>query len=121
MGARRQRVTVTRCRGEYAEARILLVGAAEIWMCERSSCLIARISKRSHSYLLPPAESKMIWPPSVMNSRTLHDPVFNAVGDADRGARFLDRASNVFRKLDRPIVNPPDRPSGPGATLFPSC
>jgi tetratricopeptide (TPR) repeat protein len=106
--ARRQRVTVTRCRGEYAEARILLVGAAEICNVPTEFLFDRTHFETISIYLLPPAESEedLI---AFGNELPDVDVVFNAVGDADRGAQFLDRASNVFRKLDRPIVNPPDR------------
>ena len=38
-----------------------------------------------------------------------HDLVFNAIGDADRGADALDHAASVLRRSGAPVVNPPDR------------
>jgi glutathione synthase/RimK-type ligase-like ATP-grasp enzyme len=38
-----------------------------------------------------------------------HDLVFNAVGDADRGAQALDAAARVLMRTDAPMINPPDQ------------
>ena len=106
--ARRQGVVVKPCLSDKVEARVFVVGAAGLCNTatrflfdrERFETIAVNLlaSDDSDDDDLPGASPL---PPC--------DIVFNAVSDADRGARFLDRVEGFCRKLDRPVLNPPAR------------
>jgi len=106
--ARRQGVVVTACLGGSPAARVLLIGAAEVCNVPTEFLFDRKRFETVTVYLLPPRASEED-PSKSSHSLPDFDIAFNAVGDADRGAPFLDRASEFCQRLDRPVLNPPDR------------
>jgi glutathione synthase/RimK-type ligase-like ATP-grasp enzyme len=86
----------------------LVIGAAETCNVPTEYLFDRSRFETISVYLLPPTVSEDALAMSI-NALPDFDIAFNAVGDADRGAPFLDRAANVCRQLDRPILNSPSR------------
>ena len=106
--ARRQGVVVTRCRCEPPQARILLLGAAEFCNVPTGDLFDRMRFETISLNLMPPAQADSD-PALRRESLPPFDIVFNAIGDADRGSPFFARAAEFCQKLDRPLLNMPDR------------
>ena len=104
--ARRQGVVITPCRSEPAQARVLLLGAAEFCNVPAGELLDRTRFETISLNLMPPAQRDA---DPATDSRALPpvDIVFNAIGDADRGAPFFAPATEFCQKLGRPLLNPP--------------
>jgi Flp pilus assembly protein TadD len=117
--ARRQGVVVTKCQRDCPDARILLISAAEICNVPTEFIFDREHFETISLYLLPPSAS-----PNEMTASTEalpdFDIAFNAVGDADRGAPFLNRAAAFCSTLDRPLLNPVERIARTRRDLLPS-
>lgn len=106
--ARRQGIVVTRCRSEPPQARVLLLGAAEFCNVPTGGLFDRARFETISLNLMPPAQAD--------NNLAMRGPalppidiVFNAIGDADRGAPFFAHAAEFCQNLGRPLLNPPDR------------
>jgi tetratricopeptide (TPR) repeat protein len=117
--ARRQGVVVTKCHRDRPDARILLISAAEICNVPTEFIFDREHFETISLYLLPPSAS-----PNEMAAATGalpdFDIAFNAVGDADRGAPFLERAAAFCGTLNRPLLNPVERIARTRRDLLPS-
>ena len=106
--AHRQGIVTTRCTGERAEARILLVRAAEFCNVP-TDFLFDRKRFDTVTMYLPPSTDRADGSLLRLDGLPEVDVVFNAIGDPDRGEAFFPVAVDLCRKLDRPILNPPER------------
>jgi glutathione synthase/RimK-type ligase-like ATP-grasp enzyme len=106
--ARRQGIVVTRCRCEPPLARVLLVGAAEFCNVPTGDLFDRTRFETISLNLMPPTQADTD-PATNIEQLPPFDIVFNAIGDADRGAPFFARAAEFCRKLGRPLINPPHR------------
>jgi tetratricopeptide (TPR) repeat protein len=106
--ARRQGIVVTRCRAEPPHARVLLVGAAEFCNVPTGDLFDRTRFETISLNLMPPAQADTD-PATNIDELPPFDIVFNAIGDADRGAPFFAPAAEFCRKLGRPLINPPHR------------
>ncbi|HLH87040.1 MAG TPA: tetratricopeptide repeat protein [Xanthobacteraceae bacterium] len=106
--ARRQGIVVTRCRTEPPQARVLLVGAAEFCNVPTGD-LFDRTRFETISLNLMAPTRAAADPVTDVEQLPPFDIVFNAIGDADRGAPFFARAAQFCRTLSRPLINPPER------------
>jgi tetratricopeptide (TPR) repeat protein len=106
--ARRQGIVVTRCRNDLPQARVLLLGAAELCNVP-SDQLFDRARFETISLNLPSAAQATADPAPGIAALPPVDIVFNAIGDADRGAPYLARAADLCVGLARPLLNPPER------------
>jgi tetratricopeptide (TPR) repeat protein len=106
--ARRQGIVVMRCRAEPPQARVLLVGAAEFCNVPTGD-LFDRTRFETISLNLMPQTQARADPATNVAALPPFDVVFNAIGDADRGAPFFARATEFCQKLGRPLLNLPGR------------
>ncbi len=106
--ARRQGVLAKPCASGQGLARVLLLGGAG--MCNTPTRYLfanERYATVAVNLLLPegPGDNGPVRPEDLPPC----DLVFNAISDADRGARFIDLAAAFCRELGRPVLNPPER------------
>ena len=106
--ARRQGIVVMRCRAGPPQARVLLVGAAEFCNVPTGDLFDRTRFETISLNLMPPSQADTD-PATNVEQLPPFDVVFNAIGDADRGAPFFARAAEFCQKLARPLINPPER------------
>jgi Flp pilus assembly protein TadD len=98
---RRHGVMVHPCSTGKPLARVLLIGGADSCNVMPLSLFDQRRYELLTTYLLPGETGSAPLPP--------FDIAFNAVADLDRGADVLAPLTEFCRRLDRPLLNPPDQ------------
>jgi tetratricopeptide (TPR) repeat protein len=105
--ARRQGAVVKPCLGKRPLARVLLAGGAA--QCNvPTDTLIDRDRFETVTVNLLSPEDGLL-DAQIDGACRACDVVFNVIGDADNGAPFLTPANAFYRRLERPILNAPDR------------
>jgi tetratricopeptide (TPR) repeat protein len=106
--AQRQGIVVTPARTARPEARVLLLGGAA--MCNTPTRFLFASDRFTTITvnLLPPDDGAED-PALRVDGLPACDVVFNAIADADRGARFIEKAAALCRSIGRPVINPPEQ------------
>jgi tetratricopeptide (TPR) repeat protein len=104
--ARRQGPVVKPCTGGKALARVLLIGGAGECNVPTKYLFGTERFETIAIYLQPGAGDPQT-PLAALQGLPPFDLAFNAVGDADQGAPFLDQVELIARHLTCPVLNPP--------------
>lgn len=104
--ARRQGPVIRHCTKDPPEARVLLIGGAG--ECNvPTKYLFGTDRFETIAIYLQPRDGDADDPLAPLAGLPPFDIVFNAVGDADQGAPFLDQVELICGHLGCPVLNPP--------------